>query len=59
MSKIDNCITALEHRQKFLEQKLKESSLFYKGRSYDVAENGALKYVISMMKEKRNENQSR
>lgn len=53
MSKIDNCINALERRQRYLEHKLKTDSILYAGRSYDEAENGALKYVISMLKEKK------
>lgn len=56
MSKIDNCINALDHRQHYLEQKLKTGSLLYSGRSYDEAENSALKYVLKMLKDKRDEN---
>ena len=48
-------IDALERRQRFLEQKLKTSSLIYGGRSYDNAENEALKHAISIMKEKQDE----
>ena len=51
MGKLGNCIHALERRQQFLEQKLKTSSLLYNGRSYDEAENNALKYAIKRLKE--------
>lgn len=44
-------IRALERRQQFLENKLKTMSLLYRGRSYDVAENGALQYVLKKLKE--------
>lgn len=43
-------LKALERRQKFLEHKLKTSNIFYGGRSYDEAENNALKEVIVMLK---------
>ena len=56
MSKIDNCINALEHRQHYLEQKLKTGSLLSPGRSYDEAENSALKYVLKMLEDKKDEN---
>lgn len=55
MSKLNRRIEALERRQRFLEQKLKTSSLIYGGRSYDDAENEALKHAISIMKEKQDE----
>lgn len=50
MAKSKKRLEALERRQRFLEQKLKTSSLLYRGRTYDEAENSALKYVIEKMK---------
>ena len=53
MSRIDNCLTALERRQHFLEQRLKTEGLLYRGRSFDEAEESALRYAIAIIKEKR------
>lgn len=50
MAKRKHCLEALERRQKYLEQKLKTSSLLYPGRSYDEAENSALEYAIKNIK---------
>lgn len=54
MAKLDRRIEALERRQRFLEGKLKTSSLLYGGRSYDEAENSALKYAIEILRGKEN-----
>lgn len=51
MNKLNRSIEALERRQRFLDQKLRTSSLLYRGRSYDEAENNALKFVIKKIKE--------
>ena len=52
MNRLKKSIKVLERKQQFLENKLKTSSLFYGGRSYDEAENNALKYVLEVLKEK-------